>query len=99
MIGFLKKTNRYTSHDIQDELLKAMVLTLLQKFVANLAGAKFFCIMCDECIDAANREQLVVCIRWVDCDLEAHEEVMGFYKLDHMEANTMHSVCYQRCTT
>jgi len=31
----------------------------------------------------------VVCIRWVDCDLEAHEELMGFYKLDNIEANTI----------
>ena len=65
-----KKTNKYTSHDIQDELLKAMALILLQKITANLT--------------AANREQLVVCVRWVDCDLEAHEELMGFYKLDNI---------------
>ena len=43
--------------------------------------------MCDECTDAANREQLVVCIRWVDSDLEAHEELIGFYKLDNIEVN------------
>ena len=85
----LKKTNRYTSHDIQDELLKAMALTLLQKVAANLAGARFFCIMCNECTDAVNREQLVVCIRWVDCDLEVHEEMKWFYKLDNIEANTI----------
>ena len=58
----LKKTNRYTSHDIQDELLKAMALTLLPKVAANVADAKFFCIMFDEYTDVANREQLVVCI-------------------------------------
>jgi len=59
----LKKANKYTSHDIQDELLKSMALCVLQKISANLAEANFFCIMCDECTDAANREQLVVCIR------------------------------------
>ena len=45
--------------------------------------------MCDECTDVANREQLVVCIRLVDCGLEAHEELIGFYKLDNIEANTI----------
>ena len=84
-----KKTNKYTSHHIQDELLTAMALNLLQKIAVNLTDARFFCIMCDECTDAANREQLVVCIRWVDYDLEAHEELIGFYKLDNIEANTI----------
>ena len=37
----LKTTNKYTSHDIQDELLIAMALTLLRKVAANLAGANF----------------------------------------------------------
>ena len=37
----LKKTNRYTSHDIQDELLKAMALTLLRMVAANVADTKF----------------------------------------------------------
>ena len=37
-----KKTDKYTSHDIQDEMLTAMALTLLRKFAANLVEAKFF---------------------------------------------------------
>ena len=28
-------------------------------------------------------------IRWVDYALEAHEEMIGFYKLDNIEANTI----------
>jgi len=85
----LKKANKYTSHDIQDELLKSMALCVLRKISANLAEANFFCIMCDECTDAANREQLVVCIRWVDRYLEAHEEFIGLYLLENIEANTI----------
>ena len=37
-----KKTNKYTSHDIQDELLKAMALNLLRKIAANLVDTRFF---------------------------------------------------------
>ena len=89
VIGFQRKPINYTSHDIQDELLKAMALTLWRKIVASLVETKIFCIMCDECTDAANREQFMVCIRWVDSDLEAHEELIGFYKLDNIEVNTI----------
>ena len=70
-------------------MLKAMALTLLRKIAANLVEAKFFCIMCDEYTDAANREQLVVFIRWVDYALETHEEMVGVYKLDNIEVNTI----------
>ena len=84
-----KKANKYTSHDIQDELLKAMALTVLQKISTDLAVVRYFCIMCDECTDAANREQLVVCVRWVDSYLEAHEEFIGLYLLENIAANTI----------
>ena len=36
----------------------------------------------------------MVCIRWVDCGLEAHEELIGFYKLDNIEANTIVSALH-----
>ena len=77
-----KKANKYTSHDIQDELLKVMAITVLRKIFTDLAAVRYFCIMCDECTDAANREKLVVCVRWVDSYLEAHEEFIGLYLLE-----------------
>ena len=43
--------------------------------------------MCDECTDASNREQLTICIRWVDADLEPHEDFIGLYQLDKTSAD------------
>ena len=37
--------------------------------------------MTDESADISNQEQLVVCIRWVDDDLTAHEEFIGLHPL------------------
>jgi len=37
--------------------------------------------------DAANKKQLMVCIQWVDPYLEAHEEFIGMYLLENIEAN------------
>ena len=42
VIGFHRKPINYTSHDIQDELLKAMALTLWQKITASLVETKEF---------------------------------------------------------
>ena len=35
--------------------------------------------MADETADKSNTEQLVICLRWVDDNLEAHEEFIGLH--------------------
>ena len=42
--------------------------------------------------DLSNREQVVVCLRWVDCSLDVHEEFVGLHMVDSMDANTLVSV-------
>ena len=43
--------------------------------------------MCDECTDASNREQLAICIRWMDDQLQPHEDFIGLYQLDETNAD------------
>ena len=38
--------------------------------------------MADECTDVANKEQFTICIRWVDGDLQDHEDFIGLYEVD-----------------
>ena len=38
--------------------------------------------MTDEVTDSSNKEQLVICLRWVDSELNAHEEFIGLYNAD-----------------
>ena len=56
------KTDKYVSHDIQNELLKVMALSVLRRIAGCISTAKFYYIICDECTDTSNREQLVMCI-------------------------------------
>ena len=84
-----RKTDKYVSHDIQNELLKVMALSILRRIAGSICNSKFYCIMCDECTDASNREQLVICIRWVDEQLQSQEEFIGLYKIDDISANTI----------
>ena len=82
-----RKNDRYLSHDMQNELLKTVALMILSKIGQAIKNSKFFIIMCDECTDASNREQLAICIRWVDADLEPHEDFIGLYQLDKTSAD------------
>ena len=42
--------------------------------------------MVDETTDSSNREQVVICLRWVDNSLNAHEELIGLHQVDRIDA-------------
>ena len=44
--------------------------------------------MADECTDVSNKEQLAICFRWVDDDLEIHEE----FVVPNISSDTLVSV-------
>ena len=43
-----KKTNKYTSNNAQNEIIKVMGINVLRKISAELCKSQFFCIMSDE---------------------------------------------------
>lgn len=49
----------------------------------------YYALMADETTDASNREQLVVCIRWIDVQLDVHDDCMGLYQIDNTCAKTI----------
>ncbi len=69
-----RKTNKYTSHDIQNGCLQIMALQVLRRLSQNIRESAGYSIMADEYTDVANNEQFTICIRWVDEKLEDHED-------------------------
>ena len=61
-----KKTDKYTSHDIQNEILDLMAISVLREIVDQIKQAGFYSLLADECTDIANKEQLTICLRWID---------------------------------
>lgn len=87
-----KRSDKYTSPVIQNEILKIMALMIIQKIAQSLQDSDFFTIMADETTDAANKEQVVICLRWVDNNFEAHEEFIGIHEVDSIDASTLYQV-------
>ena len=83
-----RKEDRYTSHDIQNEIIAIMANHVIRDLVSEIRGA-FFSIICDEHTDISNKEQLTICIRWVDKELEAHKDFLGFYSVPDIGAETI----------
>ena len=57
--GLKKIPNKYTSPEIQNEMLQIMALNILQKNAANIQDTSYFTLMTDESTDSSNKEQFV----------------------------------------
>ena len=64
-----------------------MALGLLREISANIRSATFYTIMADETADISNKEQLVICICWVDENFVVHEDFLGIHPLERTSAD------------
>lgn len=62
-----KSQNKFTSPDMQNEMLGITALHILRD-ISNEASGKWYTIMIDETTDLFNPEQMTCCLRYVDAD-------------------------------
>ena len=84
-----KKQLKYTSHDIQNEILSIMAQTILHGIVKQIQSSIYFSLMVDETTDVSNREQVVLVFRWIAEDLTVHEDFFGLYQTDTIDAKAL----------
>ncbi len=87
-----RKCNKYTSHEIQNELLKLMAVHVLRSIGDQLQVSPFLTIMIDETTDITNHEQVAVVIRRITENLEVFEEFIGLYQVDSIRAEYLTTV-------
>ena len=69
-----RKTCKYTDHHILDELMKIVACSHLSKIGDSIRDAGYFTLEADEVTDSSNKEQLIICLKWVDNHFDPHEE-------------------------
>ena len=86
-----RKTDRYTSPKMQNEIIKVMARKVLNRaqLAHSLHNAPYFTIMVDETTDNSNHEQVVICFQWVSNDFKVHEEFAGLHVVDSIDAITI----------
>ena len=87
-----QKTNthcKYTSSDMQNEMIKVMALRVLRAISLSIQNATFVTIMVDETTGLSSTEQVIVCLRWVSETLEVQEDFVGPYELASTRAETI----------
>ena len=72
-----KKTFRFISPTIQNEIVQWMALDILETVTENVKKANFFSILLDESRDVSNNEQAAFSVRFVDSNFNRHEVFLG----------------------
>ena len=66
-----------------------MALRILRQIADCIQNGVWNSIMADEVTDSSNKEQLVICLRWVDNHLNPHEEFIGLHSVDQIDIATL----------
>ena len=72
-----KKTEKYTSHDFQNEIINLISNQIVKNLLKPVRNSSFS-VMRNEYTDVSNKEQLTFCMRWVNNDLETSKKFLGF---------------------
>ncbi|WAR05842.1 ZMYM1-like protein, partial [Mya arenaria] len=86
-----KKSDKYTSPPIQNEIIQIMALGILRKVANSVLEDAFFTIMVDETTDVSNGEQVVLVLRNVDSELNV-QDFIGLYVVPSIDAQTITNV-------
>ena len=94
----LKKTDKYLSHDIQNEIIMLMAHQIIRGICEKIQKS-FYAIICDEYTDISNKEQLTLCLRWVDDCFRVREDFIGFYEVKNIKSDTIVCAIYVATNT
>ena len=75
-----EKKQKCTSHDIQNEILMLMVHQILRNLAEEFRGS-FYALICGKYTDVSNKEQLKLCLKWIDDSFSVYGAFLGFYKV------------------
>jgi len=79
---------------MQNEMIKVMALQVLQEGASSIHSASLVTLMVDETTDASYREQVEWYICWVDANFEVHEDFIGLFMEDAINADTITAVIF-----
>ena len=69
-----------------------MAFIVLRDITKNINDSIFYSIMADEVTDCSNKEQFIICFRWVNKGFNTHEDFIEIYNVDSIKADTLVTV-------
>lgn len=84
------KNAKFTSPRIQNEVILKCESIIRERLISTIPT--YWSVMADETTDVSSTEQMSICIRFVNEELEVCEEFLGFVKLTKMDAQSIFNV-------
>ena len=75
----------------RNDLINIMSNQLLRKKLYDINRSRLFSLMCNEYTDVSNKQQVSMCVRWIDDSLNPHEDLLSFYELPNIASDTIAS--------
>ncbi|CAF1107795.1 unnamed protein product [Brachionus calyciflorus] len=89
-----KKAN-YCSKTTQNELIGILSDQVLKTLVDKVNGNTFYSLIIDETTDISKIEQLSICVRFVDKELNIQEKFIGFYQAQKTDGEFLFNLVKQ----
>lgn len=83
------KRNKYTSPVIQNEIIQVCNTILLRKIVNKVNKSKCFSVLADETTDISTKEQLSICVRYIDEQNMLHEDFLQFFEIESLTGDAL----------
>lgn len=80
--SWLQRTTNFTSHECIEEIQNIYSHSVIRSIIESVKHSGIFAIVADGTQDITSNEQLSVCIRYVDEQLQVHENFVGFHEHD-----------------
>ena len=64
---------------------------ILRNLAEEIRGS-FYALICDEYTDVSNKEQLTLCLRWIEVCFSVYEDFLGFNEVLNIKSGTIVSV-------
>ena len=85
----IKKRSKFPYNDAQNEMLRLMAFTILQDIAYDINESLYYYVMANKITDSSNCKQFIICIKWVDEDLDPHKDFIGLFKLDSIKSERL----------
>ena len=79
---------QYFSPVILNEQIVLMGLSVSREPLVDIRRSEWFSVIADEATDLSQNEQLTLCIRWVDNDIEIHKDPVELIHVPKTDSST-----------
>ena len=76
-LNYSSDGEKYLHLYTQNEIIILMAFIILRDLAKSINDSIFYSIMTDELTECSNKEQFVICFRWVDKGFNTHEDFIG----------------------